>query len=122
METINPENQTYMREDKQFLMITHLSQLLNYLTGFGGLIVPLILWSINKDKIISLDRQGRDIVNFQISLFLYSLISIPLIFLFGLGVLLLIAIWIVGLIMPIINGIKASNGEEVSYPLSIKFL
>lgn len=122
METINPENQTFMREDRQFLMITHLSQLLNYLTGFGGLIVPLILWSINKDKIISLDRQGRDIINFQISLFLYSLISIPLIFLLGLGVLLLIAIWIVGLIMPIINGIKASNGEEVSYPLSIKFL
>ncbi|HZH70015.1 MAG TPA: DUF4870 domain-containing protein [Flavobacteriaceae bacterium] len=115
-------NDNYMREDKQFLMLTHLSQLLNYLTGFGGLIVPLILWSINKDNIIALDQQGRAIVNFQISLFLYSLISIPLIFIFGIGVFLLIAIWIVGLVMPIINGIKASNGEPIHYPISIKFL
>ena len=115
-------NDIYMREDNQFLMLTHLSQLLNYLTGFGGLIVPLILWAVNKDTIASLDSQGRAIINFQISLFLYSLISIPLIFVLGLGILLLIVIWIVGLIMPIINGIKASNGEEIHYPLSIKFL
>lgn len=115
-------NDIYMREDNQFLMLTHLSQLLNYLTGFGGLIVPLILWSVNKDTIASLDSQGRAIINFQISLFIYSILAIPMIFLVGLGVLLLIAIWLVGLIFPIVNAIKASNGELVKYPLSIKFL
>lgn len=33
-----------MREDNQMLVITHLSQLLDLVTGIGGFIVPLILW------------------------------------------------------------------------------
>lgn len=111
-----------MREDNQLLVITHLSQLLDLVTGIGGFIVPLILWLTQKEKVAGMDMHGKMILNFQISLFIYSIISIPLIILFGLGFLFLIIIALIALILPIINAIKVSNGEMPYYPLSIEFL
>ena len=121
MYTIN--QQTIMKKtDNQLLAITHLSQLLDYVTGFGGLIVPLILWVTQKDKIVEMDEHGKSILNFQLSVLIYCIISIPLIFLFGLGILILIAVGIVAFIFPIINAIKASNGELPNYPMSINII
>lgn len=111
-----------MREDNQMLVMTHLSQLLDLVTGIGGFIVPLILWLTQKDKVAGMDMHGKMILNFQISLFIYSIICIPLIILFGLGILLLIIIGLIALILPIVNAIKVSNGEMPYYPLSIEFL
>jgi uncharacterized Tic20 family protein len=113
---------TLKRTDNQLLVVTHLAQMLTYITGFGGLIVPLILWATQKDRVDGMDAHGKAIVNFQLSIIVYCLLSIPLIFLFGLGILFLILIGILSFIMPIINAIKASNGELPSYPLSLNFI
>ncbi len=111
-----------MKEDRQTLMLTHLSQLLNYITGFGGLIVPLVLWTTNRDKIYQMDEQGKSVINFQLSMMIYAFICIPLIFLLGMGILGLIAVGIVSLIFPIINAVKVNNGETPNYPMTIEFL
>lgn len=111
-----------MREYRQLLVITHLSQLLDFFTGIGGFIVPLIIWLTQKENVAGMDMHGKMVLNFQISLFIYSLLSIPLIILFGLGVFLLGAIWLLGLIFPIINAIKVKNGEMPNYPLTIRFI
>ncbi len=113
---------TLKRTDNQLLVITHLSQLLTYVTGFGGLIVPLIIWATQKDKVVDMDVHGKAILNFQISILIYSIISIPLIFLFGLGILTLIVIGILALVLPIVNAVKASNRELPSYPLSLNLI
>ncbi|WP_179346605.1 DUF4870 domain-containing protein [Winogradskyella ursingii] len=113
---------TLKRRDNQLLVITHLSQLLTYVTGFGGLIVPLIIWATQKDRVSELDEHGKSILNFQISILIYSIISIPLILVFGLGILTLILVGILAFVMPIINAVKASNGERPSYPLSLNFI
>lgn len=115
------KHMTLKRVDNQLLAITHLTQLLDYVTGFGGFIVPLILWISNKEQVLGMDEHGKSIMNFQLSMFIYCLISIPLILLFGLGILLLIGIGIIAFIFPIINAIKASDGEEPYYPFTIKF-
>ena len=109
-------------ENRQLLVVTHLSQLLDIVTGFGGFLVPLILWLTQKDSILDMDENGRSIVNFRLSMFLYILICIPLILLLGLGILGIIAIAILCLVFPIINAVKVSNGEKPYYPLSIKFV
>jgi uncharacterized Tic20 family protein len=111
-----------MREDNQLLVLTHLSQLLDLVTGVGGFVVPLVIWLTQKDKVFGMDTHGKMILNFQISIFIYSIISVPLIFLFGLGIILLIGIGIVALVFPILNAIKVSNGEIPVYPLSIEFI
>lgn len=111
-----------MRNDNQLLVITHLSQLLTFLTGFGGLIVPLVLWATQKEKVYEMDNQGKRIINFQLSIIVYFILCIPAIFLFGLGILGFIVIGVISFIFPIINAIRASNGESPKYPLSLNFI
>ena len=111
-----------MKKDNQLLVITHLSQLLDFVSGIGGFIVPLILWLVKKDEVIGMDTHGKAILNFRITMFIFLLICVPLVFLVGLGVLGFIAIGIFYIIFPIINAIKASNDEAPNYPFSIKFI
>ena len=111
-----------MKENNQLLVLTHLSQLIDFVTGIGGLLVPLVIWLSKKDEVYKMDNHGRAIINFRISMFLYILLSIPLILLFGLGIFFLIAIGIFYIVFPIVNAIRASNGEEPNYPLTISFL
>lgn len=111
-----------MRQDNQLLVITHLSQLVTLLTGFGSLLIPLILWLTQKDKVYQMDEHGKNIVNFQLSLIIYFIICIPLILLFGLGILGFIVLGLISVIFPIINAVKASHGEVPKYPLSFIFI
>ena len=113
---------TLKREDNQLLVITHLTQLITLITGFGSLLVPLILWVTQKDKVHQMDIHGKAILNFQLSLIVYSIVCIPLIFFLGLGLLGLIVLGIVSIVFPIVNAIKASNGELPRYPLSLNFV
>ncbi len=113
---------TGKRTDNQLLVLTHLSQLLTYVTGFGGLLVPLVIWLSQKDRVEGLDVNGKAIINFQFSLLLYAVLSIPAIFLLGLGIVTLILTAILGFILPIVNAIKVSNGETPSYFMTIRFI
>jgi hypothetical protein len=115
-------SQQVKRTDTQLLAIMHLSQLLTHFTGFGGLIVPLIIWITQKDTVKDVDVHGKAIINFQLSLLVWIIISIPAILLFGLGILLLMFIGVIAFILPIVNAIKASNGESPSYFMTFKFL
>lgn len=111
-----------MKENKQLLVLTHLSQLLDFVSGIGGFIVPLILWAMKKDEVYGMDSHGKAILNFRISMFIYLLICIPAVLLFGLGIIGFIVIGIFYVIFPILNAIKASNNEAPSYPLSMSFI
>ncbi|HMB63577.1 MAG TPA: DUF4870 domain-containing protein [Eudoraea sp.] len=115
-------NQSTMRADRSLLVITHLTQLLHYVIGFGGLITPLIIWLTTKNTVEEMDEHGKSIINFQLSLLLYIVLSIPAILLLGLGILTLIATGILGFVMPVVNAVKASQGESPSYFMTIRFI
>ena len=61
------------------------------------------------------------IVNFMISMLIYIVVSIPLMFIL-IGFLTFFAAIVMHIVFPIIGGIKANNGELWEYPLTIKFL
>lgn len=121
MEIIN-QNQNVVRKDNTLLSIMHLSQLLHYVTGFGGFVVPLIIWLTSRKTVEGMNEHGKSAVNFQLSLLLYIIISIPAILLLGLGILGLIGVAILGFVLPIVNAVKASNGESPSNFLTIPFI
>ena len=110
------------RIDRSLLAVTHLSQLLSYVTGCGGFIVPLVIWLTQKDKVADMDQHGKSVINFQITLWLIILLSIPGIFLLGLGILGLIWAGVVGFVLPIVNAIRASDGKPPSYFSTIRFI
>ena len=119
MELVSKEG---LRIDRPLLTITHLTQLLTYITGFGGLIVPLILWLSMRDKVADMDVHGKAIINLQLSIIVYIILSIPAILLLGLGILTLIGTAILGFVLPIVNAVRASNGERPSYFMTISFI
>ena len=120
METIH--RPTVIREDNTLIALTHLSQLLDFVTGIGGTIIPLVLWLLNKERVIDMDHHGKAILNFRISLWIYAILSIPAILLFGLGILTLILLGCLSIVLPIVNAVKASNGEKPNYYISIPFI
>ena len=122
MRPIGNQSITIMRKDNQLIVLTHLSQLVTLVIGFGSLLLPLIIWLTNKEKVYQLDAHGKNILNFQISILIYSLICLPLILLLGLGIVGLVVLGLVSIIFPIINAIKASNGEVPVYPLSMNII
>lgn len=111
-----------MRKNNQLLVITHLSQLLDLVPLIGGFLVPFIIWITNKDTINNMDTHGRSIINFRLSMIIYTILCIPLTLFFGLGLLGFLIIGIFYFIFPIINAVKASNGELPNYPFSMRIV
>lgn len=109
------------QEERQMGMFLHLSQLLNLIIPLGGIILPIVLWQTQKDKMPALDAHGKMVVNWLISSLIYFVVSFVLMFVI-VGFFTMIAVAIMGVVFPIIGGIKANNGELWEYPLTIKFL
>jgi uncharacterized Tic20 family protein len=69
--------------NKNLSVFTHLSTLSQYCIPFGNYIFPILIWTSNKNKSEFIDFNGKQVLNFQLSLFLYSLvlamIAIPII-------------------------------------------
>lgn len=108
-------------EQKQMGMFLHLSQLLNVIIPIAGIVVPIVLWQTQKDKMPALDAHGKMIANFMLSCLIYAVVSFILMFVL-VGILGFITLAVIGVVFPIIGGIKANNGELWEYPLTIKFL
>jgi len=52
----------------------HLSTLSQYFIPFGNYIFPILIWSSKKDESEFIDYNGKQVLNFQLSLLLYSLV------------------------------------------------
>ncbi len=104
-----------------FNMLLHLSQLLNLAIPSAGLIVPIVLWAIHKDKHPSVDAHGKVVLNWTISALIYVAISFVLAFVL-VGFVGFFIVGILGLVFPILGAVKANSGELWPYPLSIPFL
>jgi uncharacterized Tic20 family protein len=103
-------------------MLCHLSALVGLLgNGVGFLLGPLIVWLIKKEEHPFIDEQGKEAVNFQITVFIgffiAGILSLALI-----GIPLLILLGIADIVFPIIAAVKVGNGEHYRYPFAIRFL
>ena len=84
-------------------------------------IAPLVIWIVKKDESSFLDDQGREALNFQITVFLLGIVFLVLVFV-CIGVPLLIGLGIVDLILGIVAGIRASEGKRYRYPICLRIL
>jgi uncharacterized Tic20 family protein len=102
-------------------MLCHLSALTGYFIPFGHLLGPLIIWLIKKDEYLFVDDQGKESLNFQLTLTLYTIISSILCILL-IGFVLLLVLFLAELILVIIASVQANHGEKYRYPLTIRFI
>ncbi len=108
-------------EQKQTGMFLHLSQLLNFVIPFGGIIAPILIWQLKKDEMPTLDAHGKMVANWMISALIYGVVSSVLAIVL-IGFLGLAALFVMGVAFPIVGALKANKGELWEYPLTIKFL
>ncbi|MBB64037.1 MAG: orotate phosphoribosyltransferase [Waddliaceae bacterium] len=103
-------------------IFAHLSSL-SFLIGipFGNILGPLVIWLIKKDEMPLVNEAGKESINFQISITIYSIIAVILTLVF-IGFFLLAALIIANIILVVIASIKASNGEKFEYPFTIRLL
>ncbi|MCA9036738.1 MAG: DUF4870 domain-containing protein [Planctomycetaceae bacterium] len=106
-------------DENSWCMLMHLSQLLNY-TG-AGILVPIVLWLVSKDRSEKANLHGIEIINFTISWLIYVLAaSILTMAIIGIPILILLAI--LGVAFPVIGGIQAYSGKLWRYPMTISFI
>ena len=82
---------------------------------------PLIVWLIKKDQSPFINDQGKEILNFQITLFIVYIIGVVLTFVI-VGCFIVAAVVICSLIFNIMGAISASKGVPYRYPFAIRLL
>jgi uncharacterized Tic20 family protein len=112
--------------DRNLAMLCHLTALTGFVIPFGNIFGPLIVWMMGKADSQFVDEHGKSSLNFQISITVGFIVAGVLGILLGpLMVILFLVFGIVAvyaLVMIIVNGVKAHNGEEGEYALSTHFL
>ena len=119
-----------VEEDRNVLFLLNFSQLGLLAFPLLGIIIPLAIWIIKKDKVKDVDVVGKAILNFQFSWVIalcFSFIMTLLIsqkFHFGLGVLEVIIadFYIYAVMVILISAIKIRKGKVVQYKPAFRFL
>ena len=89
--------------------------------GVGFVLGPLVVWLMKKDEYPFVEEQGKEAINFQITMIIAALVSGILTFIV-IGIFLLIAVGVVMIAFPIVAAVKASKGEHYKYPFTIRFI
>jgi uncharacterized protein len=115
------ENRVLTESERNWAMLCHLSALAGFFFPFGAIVGPLICWLSKRDESVWVYINGRNSLNFQLSMLLYIVLAIPLIFII-IGIPIVIILGTLKVICIIIASIKASRGEDFRYPLVIPFI
>jgi uncharacterized Tic20 family protein len=105
-------------EERQWAMFSHLSALSGFIIPLGNIIGPMVIWMMKKESSDYVDHHGKEALNFQITMLIWSVICIFTI----IGIIALPVVSIFALVMPIIAGLKANEGEEYVYPATWRFI
>ncbi len=111
----------------QWAMLCHVAALAQFaLPSFGQIIGPLILWLMKREQHPFIDEQGKESLNFQISLTVYTIVGSILLLITCVGVFLIaiLALGIVALsaVYSVIGALAANKGQHFRYPMTIRFL
>ncbi len=117
MERISEDTQ----KERTWAMFCHLGAFAGYIIPFGGIIGPIIVWAMKKDQYELVDDQGKEAINFNISMIIYYIVSAVLI-LALVGIPLLVALIFFRIIITVVAAIKANEGVRFRYPLCIRFI
>lgn len=120
-------------------MLTHLAALAVFIFPPGLVLGPLLVWQIKKNELPEIDPHGKDAVNFQLTVIILNILFVIIFFGtigaaffwrsplamfvpgFGLGMIIW-AINLAAIILAVVAGLRANNGEKFRYPFAIRFI
>lgn len=102
-------------------MVCHLSGFAGYVLPFGNVILAAVLWMIWRDADEFVNDQGREALNFQISVLIYLVASVVLILVL-IGFVLVLVVAIVQIAFGVAAAVAASEGRRYRYPLTVRLI
>jgi uncharacterized Tic20 family protein len=111
------------KSERQWAMACHLAALAGYLMPYlaASFLAPLIIWLIKREEGTFVDEQGKEALNFQLSLLVYAFVC-ALLFFVAVGIFLVFPLIVFGFVCPIVGAVKASEGISFRYPICIRFI
>ena len=106
-------------EERTLGAVMHVLSFAGWMVPFANLAAPLLLWLIKKDDSPFLDHQGRQVLDFQITITVLTLVSM-LLSLVLIGIPMLIAVGVLDVVLTIVAAVKAADGTAYRYPFALR--
>jgi len=109
-------------QDRSLPVLCHVLALAGF-TGipFANVLAPLLFWLWKREGNPAVDEHGKESLNFQISMTIYTIVAAATLFIF-VGIILLPLVLVANLVLIILAAIEASKGAFFRYPFTIRFL
>ena len=117
--SVPPATAQSPKDIRNIAMLCHLASFAGLIgVPLGNILGPLLVWLLKREESPFIDAHGKEALNFQISIVIYLVgTAITIV-----GFLLWPFIFVFGIIVVIIAAVRASNGAEYRYPLSMRFI
>ncbi len=109
------------KDERTWAMIAHLAALAGYVIPFGNIIGPLIVWAMKRQEMPFVNDQGKEALNFQITVTLVVVVCLALFFLV-IPIFIASILGIVALVLCIIAALKANEGLPYRYPFTLRLV
>jgi uncharacterized protein len=114
---------TPTKDERLWGMLAHLLALAGLLVGGLTFVGPLIVWLVKKDESEYVAWHGREALNFHLTLLIVAVVLIPVsLFTCGLGALLYLPLVLAAIVLTLVGGIKANDGQRWPYPVSLRLV
>ena len=116
------ETSTSSRDVRTWNVLCHASALAGFFVPWAGHILgPLIIWLAKRNDSSEIDENGKESLNFQISMLIYNVIA-GVLCLVLIGFILLAILHILNLVLVIVASIQTSEGKFYRYPMTIRLI
>ncbi len=110
------------RKAQNWATVAHLISLIGFLgIPFGNLIGPLMVWLFLRKDHALIDDQGKESLNFQITMTIYALLACLFMFII-IGFVLIFIVILLDIILVVVAAVKANDGERYRYPLTLRLI
>ena len=107
---------------KSWCVACHLSALVGFvIPALGHIGGPLIVWLVKRGDSSEIDAHGKESLNFQISMLIYSVVA-GILCLILIGFALLAILHILNVVLVIIAAVRTSEGQMYRYPFTLRLI
>lgn len=114
-------------EERNWALFGHLSAFSAFITGFGCILGPLIIWLVKRDTMPFAADQAKEALNFNITLLIVGIgLGIFSVVTLGIGLIVALPAFLVlfigWIILTIVGAVNANNGVLYRYPLTLRLI
>ena len=109
------------QDERTWGMLAHLSALAGFVIPLGSIIGPLVVWLMKKDEMPFVDDQGKEALNFQITMAI-GFIAAAVLIVILVGLVLMPLLLLADLILTILAAVEANKGVRHRYPFALRLI